>query len=1162
MHKFLNSIVFLILLAIVNFLVSPVLAAPPANFQSTTLINSGLDGPSGFEIAPDGRIFILERTGKIKVYKNGQLLATPFADLPSAATGDRGLIGIAFDPEFHLNHYVYFYYTGEDLLNKLVRFDATGDVATGSAFLLYETKSPSELLHVGGSIRFGPDGKIYFAVGDNGKPINAQDLSNPHGKILRINKDGSVPTDNPFYGQAGKLPEIWAYGMRNPWRFQFDSATGKLYGGDVGDYTWEEVNRIEKGGNYGWPNAEGVCSNCPYINPIHAYNHDNLSSAVTGGPVYRGSNFPTSYQGSLFFGDYARGFIKRISLDAQGNSLGAFDFDLSAGSVVDLKVGPDGALYYITYIPGRLVKVSYSLGNSSPIANATADQTKGIEPLTVNFSSAGSSDPDNNPLTYSWNFGDNTFSNLPNPTKTYAAIGTYFVELTVSDGTTSTTSSPIVIQVGTPPTLTIGTPVQGSMYRAGDTIDYSAFASDGAGFDINDAGIQTEILYHHDTHIHPFLGPLTGRTGSFTVPTQNHEADPDTYFEIKVTATDSNGLSETKSVFVYPHKSHNTFTSLVNGLKVLLDGIPTATNQAIEGVVGYIRQLSAPAVQVFNNTVYAFSNWSDNGEIVRDITNQDTDSIYDANFVAVAPFSGQYFDNKDLNGAPVLQRDENIINFDWFDASPDSNIPADEFSARWVKSQYFPQAKYKFTTSSDDGVRLYIDGNLVIDQWVNQNNIHTVTLDLDEGIHEIKMEYFENTGLAHASLNWEFVSSQPTVDPNNYKGEYFDNLNLSGQVKYISSDPKVMFNWGNNPPNPQIGQDNYSVRWTKLTNFEQGVYFFNIVADDGIRVYIDDELVLDKWINQAPTNYQFEKAITAGDHVIKVEYFEDMGGAVAEFDFVKTDKPFPTASENYTAKYWNISFDSPPQIPTSAPVLEREENIIDNNWHQGSPDPTVNNNQFVASWVKTEDFESSNYKFHTVADDGIRVYLDDILILDDWKNHAAKDTFAVRNVSAGIHTIRVEYFEDGGDAVAMFDFAKTTDPETPLPTPPAPTTGFNGEYFNTVDLTGTPVLTRLDQKIDFKWGNGSPDPLMPVDNYSVKWTKTENFEAGDYQFKVVGDDGIRLYIDGELVLDKWFDQPPTGYIVNKTLTAGDHTVVLEYFEELGGSTIILNYSKL
>ena len=188
----------------------------------------GLDDPSGFDIAPDGRIFVLERAGKVKVIKNGQLLAQPFADLPSAASGDRGLLGIAFDPHFgQANHYVYFYYTGLDLLNHLVRFDASGDVGAEGPYQIFATQSPSQLLHVGGSIAFGPDGKLYLAVGDNGYPANAQDLSNPARQDPAHQRRRIDPIRQPFLRPGfGKLGAIWAYGFRNPWRFQFDTATG------------------------------------------------------------------------------------------------------------------------------------------------------------------------------------------------------------------------------------------------------------------------------------------------------------------------------------------------------------------------------------------------------------------------------------------------------------------------------------------------------------------------------------------------------------------------------------------------------------------------------------------------------------------------------------------------------------------------------------------------------------------------------------------------------------------------------------------------------------------------------------------------------------------------------------------------------------------------
>ena len=167
----------------------------------------------------------------------------------------------------------------------------------------------------------------------------------------------------------------------------------------MGDFTWEEVNRIVKGGNYGWPLHEGMCtSDCAgYIDPIHAYPHAGESAAVTGGPVYRGEMFPAEYQGDLFFGDYAKGFIKNADLDANGDVTAVHDFDDQAGSVVDLKVAPDGSLYYITYFPGALYRVTYNTASHLPVASASADVTKGVEPLTVHFSSAGSQRPGRRP---------------------------------------------------------------------------------------------------------------------------------------------------------------------------------------------------------------------------------------------------------------------------------------------------------------------------------------------------------------------------------------------------------------------------------------------------------------------------------------------------------------------------------------------------------------------------------------------------------------------------------------------------------------------------------------------------------------------------------------------------------------------------------------------
>lgn len=1149
MKKIFGIILFALMSLVSLALPREAAAVPPENFQINTIVSEGLDGPSGFEIAPDGRIFVLERTGLIKVIKNGELLETPFANLPSVASGDRGLIGIAFDPGFGVdNHYVYFYYTGEDLLNRLVRFDASGDVGTNGPYLLFRTNSPSQELHVGGSIQFGPDGKLYFAVGDNGYPPNAQNLSNPHGKILRINKDGSVPMDNPFVGQQGALPEIWAYGFRNPWRFQFDPATGNLFGADVGDYTWEEMNHIKKGQNYGWPNYEGPCNALcgTTLPPLYTYNHNGESASVTGGPVYRGQMFPEEYQGSVFFGDYAQGFIKRITLDEQGNADQIIDFDLNAGSVVDMKIAPDGSMYFITYYPGRMYRVSYATGNQQPRANASVDNAKGVDPHTANFSSAGSVDPDGDQLTYLWEFGDGTTSNQANPTKTYTVKGTYTVDLTVSDGTNSAEAVPLVIQVGNPPQLTVGSPTEGDTYRAGDTISYTSHAIDAAGFDMNDGDIKTEIFLHHDTHRHPFLGPLTGRAGSFVIP-DHGEASANTWYRIQVTVTDESGLTDTKNVNVYPIKSTMTFASNVPGAKIFLDGSPYTTPHMVVGVEKFKREISVPAVQKIDGKVYTFQGWSDGGAPKHQIITPEADTTYTAIFTEAPAFTGEYFNNPNLEGAPVLTRQDAEIEFVWGVGSPAAVVPNDQWSARWTNTQFFAAGRYKFITATDDGVRLFIDGVPVIDKFQNGVMSETATIDLTEGNHTIVMEYLEGWGDATARLTWELTPDQP-VTVSNWTAQYFNNQTLTGAPAVTRTETAINHDWAYGAPVDGIGIDNFSVRWTKTVDLAAGTYDFTATGDDGIRVIVDGDLVVDGWKDQAPTTYTGKKTLAAGTHTIVVEYYEKGGGSIAQFDYALGTTPPP--AEGFTAEFFNN------KTLTGAPILTRTDSAVNFDWAGGSPDPAVPNDNFSARWTKAEIFEAGNYEFTVTGDDGIRLLVDGEVVIDKFVDQAPTAHKVVKAMTAGTHNVVLEYYEATGGAVAQLSYVQTTT------APPPPAGSYQAEFFNNMNLTGPAALVRTDAAIDFDWGGGSPDAQVNANNFSARWSKTEALTGGTYEFTVTGDDGVRVLVDGQIVIDGWKDQGPTVYTVQKQLAAGNHTIVFEYYENGGGALMQAGFTKV
>jgi glucose/arabinose dehydrogenase len=268
-------------------------ATLPSNF-SEKLIASGLASPTAMQFAPDGRLFVCEQTGRLRVIKNGTLLASPFLTLTVSSTGERGLLGVTFDPNFAATRYVYVYYTAvtPTVHNRISRFTANGDVAlAGSEVVIFELDSLSSATnHNGGALAFGPDGKLYAAVGENANGQNAQSMSNVLGKMLRINKDGTIPTDNPFYATAtGRNRAIWTLGLRNPFTFAFNPGGTELFINDVGQNTWEEINEGLAGANYGWPTSEGPTTDSRFEGPRYAYAHSGGACAITGGAFSRRS---------------------------------------------------------------------------------------------------------------------------------------------------------------------------------------------------------------------------------------------------------------------------------------------------------------------------------------------------------------------------------------------------------------------------------------------------------------------------------------------------------------------------------------------------------------------------------------------------------------------------------------------------------------------------------------------------------------------------------------------------------------------------------------------------------------------------------------------------------------------------------------------------------
>ena len=592
--------------------------------------------------APDGRLFICERSGALRVYKNGQLLTQPFLSVPTLADGERGLLSVTFDPDFATNGFVYIYYTSATTGNNTVsRFTTSGGdpdrADPASELVLLDVSASAQGYHNGGALHFGNDGFLYIGVGDGHSSLNAQDLATRQGKLLRIDPHSFpniVPPDNPFVGTAGALGEIWAQGLRNPFTFAVDPITGRIHINDVGEAAFEEVNLGVAGSNYGWPTCEGTCAIGGLTNPLYAYGHAG-NCAVTGGAFYRHNQFPATFTGAYFFADWCGSWIKILRADSSVE-----DFLSDFGGVIDLDVSADGSLYLLNH-DGALFRIVYTGGeNRAPAAMLTADQASGPAPLSVVFSAAGSSDPDNDPLTYSWDFGDGTAagSGLA-PTHVFQSAGTFTAQLTVSDGQggTGTATATITVNGSTAPVATMVGPASGTMYPGGDTVQYSGSGTDAEDGALPASGLSWTIQFHHDLHFHPFLGPIDGvSSGSFAIP-QVGELSANVWFRILLTATDSSGATHQVTRDIHPHTSTFTVATQPPGLQVAIDGTPHTAPHAVLGVEGIQRVIGIVSPQTTGGTTYAFDSWSDQGAREHTIDTPQADTTYTAQ--TVTPFT-------------------------------------------------------------------------------------------------------------------------------------------------------------------------------------------------------------------------------------------------------------------------------------------------------------------------------------------------------------------------------------------------------------------------------------------------------------------------------------------------------------------------------------------
>jgi PA14 domain len=377
--------------------------------------------------------------------------------------------------------------------------------------------------------------------------------------------------------------------------------------------------------------------------------------------------------------------------------------------------------------------------------------------------------------------------------------------------------------------------------------------------------------------------------------------------------------------------------------------------------------------------------------------------------VKITDWRGEYYNNVSLSGSPRVRNDKKI-DFDWGTGSPMAGINADSFSVRWTRRIDFEAKTYRFHVRVDDGARLWIDGQLLIDQW-HDSSLYEYSMDrtLTQGKHDIRLEMFERTGAAAVALWWEVVQSYP-----DWKGEYFSNMNLSGSPALTRNDKNIDFNWGAGAPAPGLPADNFSVRWTRQFPFPADTYHFYMEVDDGARLWVDGNLIIDQW-HDGYGSYAADVPLTGGNHSLRVEMYEHSGGAMARMGW--------THQNEIIATEWKGEYFSNPNLEGD-PVLVRNDITIDFNWGADAPAPGLPTNNFSVRWTQKIKFKEGTYHFCAKADDGVSVEMDDQTpFIREW--HDGSGTYCADVfVAGGRHKLRVEYFEHLGGALIQFWWQK------------------------------------------------------------------------------------------------------------------------------------------
>ena len=378
-------------------------------------------------------------------------------------------------------------------------------------------------------------------------------------------------------------------------------------------------------------------------------------------------------------------------------------------------------------------------------------------------------------------------------------------------------------------------------------------------------------------------------------------------------------------------------------------------------------------------------------------------------------WQAQYWNNTNLSGPAVVERFEESISYVWETGAPDPRIKADGFSARWTRYIETGTGTYRFTVTSDDGIRVRLDGDTIIDEWYDHSSqTFTVVEELRAGLHWIVVEYYENLGWAMVKMTWPGATTEDLP----WHGYYYDNPTLSGVPVVTRDESEINWDWSLGSPFPeQMGVDQFSIRWTRLANLPAGTYRFEMTVDDGGRLWVNNNLLLDAWKVQSPTTYAGDIYVPGGTTPVRMEYFEYTGTAHAQLKWTPV-----FVGDAWSAQYFDNQFLS------GLPTVERDEGRLDHDWGTRSPSPSLPADGFSARWTRYFSTEPEVYRFTVTSDDGVRVWVDDDLIADLWYDHPAQVFAVEKELNGAYHCLKVEYYDDMGVASVKLEWAPAKQP--------------------------------------------------------------------------------------------------------------------------------------